>query len=86
MSGRPDNLKDALAEIDRLRTEVADLQDEVARLERYRSFGQIPRLDQLADERDQLRAEVERLRVAFNAWADYADSLRNEIDPGEGDR
>jgi hypothetical protein len=42
----PDNLKDALAEIQRLR--------------RYRSLGQIPRLDQLLDERDQARAEVER--------------------------
>jgi hypothetical protein len=56
----PDNLKDALAEIQRLR--------------RYRSLGQIPRLDLLLHERDDARDEAERLRGALR-------SVLNHIGP-----
>ena len=59
-----------ISEIERLRgstdsdylARIVELEDEVARLERYRSIGQIPRLDLLLAERDQARDENEQLR------------------------
>jgi hypothetical protein len=54
--------------------EVERLSDEVERLERYRSLGQIPRLDLLLEERDQARAEVKRLREQL-AEEDAAEAV-----------
>jgi hypothetical protein len=73
-------------DIDLLIRLTEEAQAEVDRLRRYRSLGQIPRLDLLLDERDQARAEVEQLRAEVAEWkqavgaeADLADERGRTI-------
>jgi hypothetical protein len=66
-------------DIDLLIRLAEEAQAEVDRLRRYRSLGQIPRLDLLLDERDQARAEVEEWRQAAGAEANLADERNREI-------
>jgi hypothetical protein len=61
-------------DIDLLIRLAEEARAEVERLERYRSLGQIPRLDLLLDERDQARSEVEQLRAEVAEWEQAADA------------
>jgi hypothetical protein len=54
--------------------QLQDCQDEVARLERYRSLGQIPRLDLLLAENERLRDLLGRLE-----WAGFVRLAHEHI-------